>query len=64
MDQAYAVGQMAVEKALAGKNAIMISIERNLALTYGWSLGEVPLSSVANREKKCPVLLLVKTVLV
>ena len=54
VDQAYAVGQMAVEKALAGKNAIMISIERNSALTYGWSLGEVPLSSVANREKKMP----------
>ena len=54
VDQAYAVGQMAVEKALAGKNAIMISIERNSALTYGWLLGEVPLSSVANREKKMP----------
>lgn len=54
VDQAYAVGQAAVEKALTGKNAIMISIERNLASTYSWSLGEVPLSSVANREKKMP----------
>ncbi|MDG1694136.1 MAG: 6-phosphofructokinase [Porticoccaceae bacterium] len=54
VDQAYAVGQAAVEKALTGKNAIMVSIERNSTSTYGWSLGEVPLSSVANREKKMP----------
>jgi len=52
--QAYAVGRAAVEKALEGKNAIMVSIQRGSGLVYSWSLGEAPLESVANQEKKMP----------
>lgn len=52
IEQAYAVGRSAVEKALEGKNAIMVSIQRDDAETYGWSLGEAPLTKVANGEKK------------
>lgn len=53
-DQAYAVGKAAVEYALAGKNATMVTIERSKGLEYSWSLGEAPLELVANREKKMP----------
>jgi 6-phosphofructokinase 1 len=54
VEQAYAVGRAAVKTALAGKNALMVSIERDLGKPYAWSLGEVPLKAVANREKKMP----------
>lgn len=54
VEQAYAVGRAAVEKALEGKSAIMVTIERGSAKKYSWSLGEVCLSNVANVEKKMP----------
>jgi len=54
VEQAYAVGRGAVEKALQGKNAMMITIERGSDTAYSWSLGEAPLHKVANREKKMP----------
>jgi 6-phosphofructokinase 1 len=54
VDQAYAVGKAAVEFALAGKNAVMPIIIRKSAKPYRWSIGEAPLSAVANREKKVP----------
>ena len=54
VEQAYAVGRAAVNAALAGKSALMISIERDASKPYAWSLGEVPLSAVANQEKKMP----------
>ena len=54
VEQAYAVGGAAVEMALAGKNALMVSIERDFSKAYAWSLVEVPLKAVANREKKMP----------
>lgn len=54
VEQAYAVGKAAVEYALAGKNAVMVSIERKKTKKYGWKLGEAPLEKVANREKKMP----------
>jgi 6-phosphofructokinase 1 len=53
-EQAYAVGQAAVEKALEGKRAIMVTIERNSGEEYSWSLGEAPLTEVANVEKMMP----------
>ena len=53
-EQAYAVGKAAVEYALAGKNAVMVTIERSAGPDYRWSLGEAPLELVANREKKLP----------
>ena len=49
IDQAYAVGKAAVEMALEGKNAIMVSIQRDAGKSYSWSLAEV-----GNGEKKMP----------
>jgi ATP-dependent phosphofructokinase / diphosphate-dependent phosphofructokinase len=54
VEQAYAVGKAAVEYALAGKNAVMVTIERGAGEHYSWSLGEAPLSQVANVEKMMP----------
>ena len=54
VEQAYAVGQAAVAKAIEGKGAIMITIERGTGKKYSWSLGEAPLAKVANVEKKMP----------
>ena len=54
VEQAYAVGHIAVEKALEGKNAIMITIQRTKSESYSWTLGEVALDAVANQEKPMP----------
>jgi len=54
VDQAYAVGQAAVEMAVQGKSSVMVSIVRGAGKKYSWSLGEVPLADVANMEKKMP----------
>jgi 6-phosphofructokinase 1 len=54
VEQAYAVGRAAVEYALAGKNSVMVTIERNEGENYSWSLGEAPLEHVANQEKMMP----------
>ena len=54
VDQAYAVGKKAVEFALAGKNAVMPTIVRESDQPYRWSIGEVGLGRVANREKMMP----------
>ena len=52
--QAYAVGRKAVEYALAGKNSVMVTIERKEDSEYSWSLGEADLTDIANQEKKMP----------
>jgi 6-phosphofructokinase len=54
VEQAYAVGKAAVELALKGRNAVMPVIVRESAKPYRWSVGEAPLSAVANQEKKVP----------
>ena len=54
VDQAYALGQAAVELALSGHNAIMPTIVREQDSPYQWSIGQVPLSAVANQEKAMP----------
>ncbi len=54
VDQAYAVGRAAVEKALAGENAIMPTIVRKADDPYRWDIGSVPLAEVANVERKMP----------
>ena len=54
VEQAYAVGRAAVEFALAGKDAVMPTIVREPGKRYRWSIGEAPLSKVANVEKKMP----------
>jgi 6-phosphofructokinase 1 len=54
VDQAYALGQAAVEYAVKGHNAIMPIIIREQDEPYRWSIGHVPLSDVANQEKAMP----------
>ena len=54
VEQAYAVGKAAVEMALKGKNAVMPTIVRTSSKPYKWTLGEAPLSKVANVEKMMP----------
>jgi len=54
VEQAYAVGRAGVEYALAGKNGVMVTIERASGSKYSWSLGEAPLEKVANVERKMP----------
>jgi ATP-dependent phosphofructokinase / diphosphate-dependent phosphofructokinase len=54
VEQAYAVGKAAVELALKGRNAVMPVIIRKSSKPYRWSIGEAPLSAVANQEKKLP----------
>jgi 6-phosphofructokinase len=54
VEQAYAVGKAAVEFALRGRNAVMPVIVRKSAKPYRWSIGEAPLSAIANKEKKLP----------
>jgi 6-phosphofructokinase 1 len=54
VDQAYALGKAAVEMAIAGKTAIMPIIKREQNIPYTWSIDEIPLSNVANVEKKMP----------
>ncbi|MEO8963361.1 MAG: 6-phosphofructokinase, partial [Gammaproteobacteria bacterium] len=54
VDQAYALGQKAVELAIAEKNAIMPIIVRESDEPYRWSIGEAPLEKVANVEIGLP----------
>jgi 6-phosphofructokinase len=54
VEQAYAVGRAAVELAIKGRNAVMPVIVRKSAKPYRWTIGEAPLSAVANHEKKVP----------
>ena len=54
VEQAYAVGKAAVELAVKGVNAVMPTIVRRSSKPYRWTLGYVPLSEVANLEKKLP----------
>lgn len=54
LEQAYAVGRAAVEYAIAGKSGVMVTIDRKSDEPYTWTLGEAPLSEVANVEKPMP----------
>ena len=54
VEQAYAVGKKAVELALQGYNAVMPTIVRKSQTPYRWTVGQVALSRVANREKMLP----------
>jgi len=54
VEQAYALGEAAVNLALQGKNAIMPCIVRGRGKRYSWTIGEAPLKKVANRERKMP----------
>lgn len=55
VEQAYALGRSGVEMALAGKNAIMPTIERISDKPYQWRIGHTDLAGVANVEKTMPL---------
>lgn len=54
VDQAYAVGEAAVEMAIAGHNAIMPGIVRTSSAPYEWTITPVSLAQVANVERLVP----------
>lgn len=54
VQQAYELGQRAVELALEGRNAVMPTIERTSDSPYAYTLGSAPLEAVANAEKFMP----------
>ncbi len=54
VEQAWAVGRGAVELALAGHDGVLAAIRRISADPYRWDIVPVPLSEVANQEKKMP----------
>jgi len=54
VEQAYALGQAAVEMALEGKNSIMPAIVRISNNPYKWEIGYGELKDVANVEKMMP----------
>jgi 6-phosphofructokinase 1 len=54
VEQAYAVGKAAVEFAVKGMHAVMPAIIRKSSKPYRWRIEPVPLSAVANVEKKVP----------
>src|SRR5581483_8784007 len=53
-EQAYAVGQAAVEYAIKGMNAVMPVIVRTSDSPYRWKIEPAPLDKIANQEKKLP----------
>lgn len=54
VEQAYALGKAAVELAMSGHNAIMPITVRVKEKPYEWTIDSVPLSTVANQERKMP----------
>lgn len=55
VEQAYALGEKAVEFALQGHNSIMPTVVRKSNNPYKWEIGQAPLSEVANVEKMMPM---------
>lgn len=54
VEQAYALGQAAVQMALEGKNAVMPTVVRLSDEPYQWEVGSADLADVANVEKFMP----------
>ncbi len=54
VEQAYAMGQAAVELAMNGENAVMPTIKRTSSKPYRWKVGVAKLTKVANVEKMMP----------
>ena len=52
--QAYELGQKAVELALAGRNAVMPTVQRTSDAPYRYKIGVADLAKVANVEKFMP----------
>ncbi len=55
VEQAYALGEAAVNFALEGDNSIMPTVVRKSNSPYQWEIGKAPLSEVANVEKMMPL---------
>ena len=53
-EEAYAVGKFALESAVNGESGYMVGIRANRGETYSYELFLIPLSEVANVEKKFP----------
>jgi 6-phosphofructokinase len=54
VEQAYRLGEAAVKLALAGRSAVMPTIERTSDAPYRWKVGVAELKDVANVEKFMP----------
>lgn len=54
VEQAYELGKSAVNMALAGENAVMVTIVRKSDAPYVWEIAKADLSAVANQEKLMP----------
>ena len=54
LEHACAVGRAGVEMAVAGGNAVMVTIRRTSDDPYIWEASSAPLDQVANREKELP----------
>ena len=54
VEQAYALGEAAVNYALAGDNSVMPTVDRVSDKPYKWKIGKAPLDQVANVEKMMP----------
>ena len=55
LDQAIAVGKVAVEFALSGKTGVMPAIKRVSNTPYSWKIIESSLVDIANKEKTVPI---------
>jgi ATP-dependent phosphofructokinase / diphosphate-dependent phosphofructokinase len=55
VEQAYALGEKAVEFAIAGENSIMPTVDRISNDPYEWKIGKANLADVANVEKMMPM---------
>jgi 6-phosphofructokinase len=55
VEQAYALGEAAVNMVLEGHNSIMPTVVRKSSTPYVWEIGMAPLSEVANVEKMMPM---------
>ena len=54
VEQAWRLGEAAVQLALAGRNAVMPTIVRTSDVPYRWEIGVADLADVANVEKFMP----------
>ncbi len=55
VEQAYALGEAAVNMALDGKNSVMPAIIRTSNNPYTWKIGSGKLKNIANVEKMMPM---------
>jgi len=54
VEQAYALGQRALQLALEGHDAVMATIVRKSDSPYQWEIGTANLADIANRERTLP----------